>query len=109
MQFRIIYLHSHSKLLEREGNRERDGHISTSEIGIQADFSEDSDLECYSSEGDLLIAAEGEDRLNASCIPAHSKFSDGSLAVGTKTARKAIELKYIYGDDLSKNDIERRT
>ncbi|XP_028391540.1 zinc finger protein 124-like [Dendronephthya gigantea] len=92
---------------EPEGIRDRGTWISTSEVGIQADFSEESDLECYLSEGDLLTTAEDKKRLNASSIPAHSQSASGPLAVGIRTARKAIELKYIYGDDLSKNDIER--
>jgi hypothetical protein len=80
-------------------------------MGIQADFSdEESDLESFSSEGELVIA-ENEGRKDSSDSKVQdtgSKHSKSTQGEGTKTARKAIELKYIYGDDLSKNDIERR-
>lgn len=95
---------------ESEGARENGVHISTSEMGIQADFSdEESDLESFSSEGELVIA-ENEGRKDSSDSKVQdtgSKHSKSTQGEGTKTARKAIELKYIYGDDLSKNDIER--
>lgn len=111
-------MHANAKILilileplESDGIEQNDTHISTSEMGIQADFSdEDSDIDSYSSEGELMIAAS-EDRQNSTSSKVqnigsqHSKSLEGEA---TNTARKAIELKYIYGDDLSKNDIERR-
>ena len=97
--------------LEFDGLQQNDTHISTSEMGIQADFSdEESDIDSYSSEGDLTIAAY-EDRQNSTNSKVQdtgSQHSKSAEIEATKTARKAIELKYIYGDDLSKNDIERR-
>ena len=83
-------------------------------MGIQADFSdEDSDFESFSSEGDLVITDINEGRHDSNCSKIlqsmgsmnHSKSCEGE---GTRITRKPIELKYIYGDDLSKNDIERR-
>jgi hypothetical protein len=87
--------------------------VRTSEMGIQADFTdEDSDLDSFTSEGDLVITDINEGTYDPSCSKRtqnvtenHSKSSKGEVA---KNTRKAIELKYIYGDDLSKNDIERR-
>ena len=78
-------------------------------MGIQADFTDESDLESYSSEGDLVIADDSGDHdpkvQNIGCENSKSPIIKGE---GSKTTRKAIELKYIYGDDLSKNDLERR-
>ena len=81
-------------------------------MGIQADFSdEESDFDSlYSSDGELVIAdkKDRQDSSNVVCSSMISGHSKSALADTTKTVRKPIELKYIYGDDLSKSDIERR-
>ena len=99
------------EVLESDGAGENDTHISTCEMGIQADFSDDEgDIDSYSSEGDLVIDENdgmqtSTDSKVRSTSSQHSMPTEGEA---TQTARKAIELKYIYGEDLSKSDIERR-
>lgn len=86
-------------------------------MGIQADFSDEETDSEYCSSGDDLVIAEKEVRHDSPESKARTKVQDAgeylnsTESVTSRTSavnRKAIELKYIYGDDLSKNEIERR-
>ena len=91
----------------------RDDRAGTAEMGIQADFSDEEECDSENSFTDVDHEfSKGTTDAEQTSSAITQQEQSASLVNASRSAkvmaRKIVELKYFFGEDLSKNELEKR-